>query len=319
MQLRYLSRQDVMDTGVTMASIMEAVESAFIARYQGEAQAPPKTAIYPHPDGFLNAMPACLPQAAGIKWVSAYTQNACHSLPNIHALIILNDAETGRPLALMDGTWITAMRTGAVTGLCAQLLFSQSQPVAAILGCGVQGRSNLEALMVGSPPGCLWVYDVDQRVLSDYGAEVRRLYPQLEVKEARSPQEAVVAADIVITATKILQTPQPVIDRDWLKPGSLGVPLEYDSYWTTSSINSAERFWVDDLEQLNSLRSHGYFQGVRAPDAELGEVFARESGRGQAQERTLVMSLGLGITDVATAWLIYCQGTELGLGTALSL
>ncbi len=318
--LLYLGRDQVIATGVTMAAVMVAVRDAFTARGEGRAQAPPKSAIYPHADGFLNAMPASVPSAAGIKWVSAYTNNASKGLPNIHALIVLNEVETGRPLAVMDGGWITAMRTGAVSGLCAQELSVSRQPVAAIVGAGVQGRSNLEALMRGCPPRSLWVYDRDERALDRYVGEIRTSYPGLEVGKAKTPRAAVMGADVVITATAILKEPRPVIQRNWVKAGALGLPLDYDSYWSAEAINDCDRFWVDDMEQFESLRGHGYFSQLRRPDGDLGQIFAGQvEGRGGPRERLLVMSLGLGIADVATAWLVYCRAREEGIGSELTL
>jgi len=159
--LLYLSREDVVAAGLTMGEIIEAVTWAFLAKGEGRAQAPPKGAVYPYGDGFINSMPALVPWAVSVKWVSAYPSNARLGLPYIHALLVLNDPVTGAPLAVMDATWITAMRTGAVTGLSARLLASPGASTVAVLGCGVQGRTNLAALALVLPVTQVLAYDID--------------------------------------------------------------------------------------------------------------------------------------------------------------
>src|SRR5687767_1851901 len=111
--LLYLSRADVESVGLSMAEIIDALEEMFRAKGRGEVEMPPKPGIHPLPDAFIHAMPAYLPQlgAAGLKWVSGYPQNQKRGLPYIHGLLVLNDPDTGVPLAVMDCTWITAMRT----------------------------------------------------------------------------------------------------------------------------------------------------------------------------------------------------------------
>ncbi len=314
----YLDRGQVRDTGVDMTAIMEAVRSAFVDRAQGRAQAPPKGAIYPQPEGFINSMPACTAQAAGIKWVSSYADNARYGIPSIHALMILNDPQTGQPLAIMDGSWITAMRTGAVTGVYAKLMSPVKRPVVAIVGCGVQGQSNLEALTVSNPPGVVRAYDVCDETCRRFVAEARQHFPHVQMEVAATPREAVEEADIVVTATAIRKEPRPVLQPQWLKAGCLGFPLDYDSYWSQEAIHACDQFWVDDQEQFAALRSHGYFQGLRVPDGELAALLggcaqARKTGR----ERICVMSLGLGLTDVATAWLVYKKALARGIGQML--
>jgi len=119
MELLYLSRSDVERVGMSMAEIIDAVEEAFLEKGRGKVEMPPKPGIHPRKDTFIHAMPAYIPslEAAGIKWVSGYPENYKRGLPYITGLIILNDPETGVPMAVMDASWITAMRTGAATAV----------------------------------------------------------------------------------------------------------------------------------------------------------------------------------------------------------
>ncbi|MGD9072517.1 MAG: hypothetical protein PVI69_12185, partial [Desulfobacterales bacterium] len=116
-QILYLSQADVVNTGLKMAEIVDAVEQCFVELGNGRVEMPPKPGIHPGQGGnnFIHAMPASIPamKSAGVKWVSGYPGNQARGLPYITGLLILNDTETGIPIAVMDCVWITAMRTGA--------------------------------------------------------------------------------------------------------------------------------------------------------------------------------------------------------------
>ena len=160
-QLLYLSYADVAAAGPGMAEIITALECMFREKGEGRVEMPPKIGIHTMPDAFLHAMPAAIAsqKSAGMKWVGGYPDNGKRELPYITGLLILNDFETGVPIALMDCTWITAQRTGAATAVAAKYLARADSESAGILGCGVQGHSNLEALKVLFPLKKVYAYD----------------------------------------------------------------------------------------------------------------------------------------------------------------
>src|SRR5262249_208631 len=128
----------------------------FREKGQGRVEMPPKPAIHPGPpgsDNFIHAMPASIPAlgAAGVKWVSGFPGNQKRALPYISGILILNDPETGLPSAVMAATWITARRPGAATAVAARFLARREAATFGVLGCGVQARTNLEALAVVLP------------------------------------------------------------------------------------------------------------------------------------------------------------------------
>ena len=147
-KLLYLSRADVESVDLDVSTIIDLLEKAFHEKGEGKVEMPPKPGIHTQQDAFIHAMPAYIPslKSAGIKWVSGYPQNQERGLPYITGLLVLNDVETGIPYAVMDCVWITAYRTGAATALAAKYLARPESEVAGILACGVQGRTNLEAL-----------------------------------------------------------------------------------------------------------------------------------------------------------------------------
>src|SRR5512136_1620139 len=147
-QVLYLSQADVTRVNLDMATVISLLETAFREKGAGKVEMPPKPGVHTMPDAFIHAMPAYIPslRSAGLKWVSGYPANKERGLPYISGLLILNDVETGLPYAVMDCTWITAVRTGAATALAARYLARPESRIAGILACGVQGRANLEAL-----------------------------------------------------------------------------------------------------------------------------------------------------------------------------
>jgi ornithine cyclodeaminase/alanine dehydrogenase len=148
-----LSKDQVAASGVSMRDVINSLEKMFATKNE-EVQNPPKPGIYPGlPGSFIHAMPAYVPssKAAGCKWISGYPENQSKGLNYINGLMLLNEPETGLPVAVMDATWITAMRTGAATGLSARYLARKDSRSVGLIACGVQGRVNLEALVSELP------------------------------------------------------------------------------------------------------------------------------------------------------------------------
>jgi ornithine cyclodeaminase/alanine dehydrogenase-like protein (mu-crystallin family) len=318
----YLSRSDVEELCVPMAKIIESVEKAFLEKAEGRAEMPPKPGIHPDKDAFIHAMPAFLPRmrSAGVKWVSGFPQNPDRGLPYITGLLILNDVGTGIPSCVMDCTWITAKRTGAVTAVAAKHLARGDSKILGVLGCGVQGRSNLEALKeVCKDLEKVKAYDIKLENLRAYVEEMTNKYG-IEVVPADSPKKAVEHCDVVVTAGPILKHPLPVIEASWFKDGGFGCALDFDSYWTPAAMHSMDRFCTDDRDQLAYYREIGYFSSIPDVYAELEEIVSgKRPGRSNPQERIMSMNLGLAIADIATATLVYQTAKRRGIGTWLPL
>jgi len=322
LEVLYLSREDIEETGLTMAEIVDIVEEALREKGEGRVEMPPKPGIYPKTDAFIHAMPAFLPRlrAAGMKWVSGFPENYRYGLPYIMGVIVLNDVETGAPICIMDAAWVTAKRTGAATAVAARYLARRNSRFFGILGCGVEGRSNLEAVFTAFE-GLEEVraYDISEKNLRRYVSEMTEKYG-LSVVPVDSPRKAVEGCDIVVTAGPILKHPKPVIEASWFKDGGFACPIDFDSYWKPEAMHSMHKFCTDDIEQLLYYRSVGYFQDIPNVHADLGElVTGRKAGRENDQERTMSMNLGLAIEDMATAIKIYEKAKSRGIGTWLKL
>lgn len=317
----YLSRADVEKVNLPMSQIVELLEKAFLEKGNGKVEMPPKPGIHTMPDAFIHAMPAYIPsmRSAGIKWVSGYPENFKRGLPYITGLMILNDVETGIPYAVLDCSWITAMRTGAASALSAKYLARPESQTVGILACGVQGRTNLEALACLFPVKQVLAYDVLSDVQEKFVSDMKERF-NFEIIGVKDPKQAVVESDLVVTSGPILKHPVPTIEKDWLKPGAYGSAVDFDSYWTGESLAQMDRISTDDHAQFRYYKSVGYFQQTPDPYADLGELVAgHKPGRQNDQERTLAINLGLAMDDMAVAPTIYQKAKEMGLGLELPL
>ena len=318
----YLSRADVEQVGISMAEIIDALEFMFREKAAGRVEMPPKPGIHPGPDSFLHAMPAYVERqdAAGIKWVSAYPDNPRRGLPYIAGLIVLNDPATGLPLAVMDATWITAMRTGGASALAGKYLARPEARSVGIVACGVQGRSHLEAFCTLFQVETVRAFDINEAAMHAYAEEMSdRL--GVEVMPVGTVSEAVRGMDIVVTSGPILHDPDPAIPPGWLAPGAFACPVDFDSYWQGDAFREADRLTTDDTAQFAYYQSQGgYFGDTPMPHAELGDVIAgKAAGRRAESDRIIAIHLGLALEDMATAKLIYDRARAGGIGVELEM
>lgn len=318
-EILYLSYKDVESLGLSLESIIEAVEDAFRQKGKGLVEMPPKPGIHPRRDAFIHAMPAYLKgsDAAGMKWISGFPQNPKRGLPYIAGILVLNDPETGLPIAIMDATWLTAYRTAGATAVAAKYLARDDSEVLAILGCGTQGRSHTLMLSKVLPLKVVKAYDVNERSLQNYEAFVRER-TQLEVVRTASPREAVEGSDVIVTAGPILKEPSPVIEADWVKRGASAFPIDFDSYWKSSAIASMDKFYTDDVPQLNYYIKEGWIRPIERVTGELSEVIVgSKPGRESEEEKIMCMNLGLAILDVAVGKMIYEEAKRRNAGRML--
>jgi ornithine cyclodeaminase/alanine dehydrogenase-like protein (mu-crystallin family) len=317
----YLSRNDVESLQISMKQIIDALIEMFIEKGEGRVEMPPKPGIHTRKDSFIHAMPAYIPSmnVAGLKWVSGYPANQSKGLPYITGLLIMNDPETGIPLAVMDCTWITAMRTGAATAVAAKYLARKDCSSAGILACGVQGRSNLEALACLYDLKTVKAFDIHPEIAMKFSREMSDTL-KINVEPVQEMKDAVEKLDIVVTSGPILKNPDPPIPAGWLKQGSFASLVDFDSYWQGAALREADKISTDDHSQMNYYRSAGYFKDTPVAYADLGEIVAgKKPGRESAAERIISINLGIALDDMATAILIYNKALETGTGTILPL
>lgn len=322
MEIRVLSADDVR-AAISMAEAIDVMEAAFRALSAGRAEAPLRHALESE-HGVHLFMPAHVHDrgALGAKIVSVNPENPDTGLPAIHAVVVTIDPRTGRPLALLDGTWLTALRTGAVGGLAARLLSRADSRVVALFGASVQARTQLEAVRCAR--------DVEEvRVVSRTAASAERLVAELEGVRAvvcRSAAEALAGADIVVTAT---DSATPVFDGGRVEAGThvtaVGSFTPEMREVDTALVRRA-RIFVDQLEA--ALAEAGDLAGPIAdgdlhPDAVLGEIGEVAAGlvpgRLSAADVTYFKSVGNAVQDVAVAARVLEVAGQRGLGVTVEI
>jgi ornithine cyclodeaminase/alanine dehydrogenase len=203
--------------------------------------------------------------------------------------------------------------------VAAKYLAREDSSSVGIVACGVQGRSNLEALSCVFDIEKVKAYDLYPEVAERYAAEMSERV-QVEVEVVKDLKEAVAGLDIVVTSGPILKSPDPLIESDWFAKGSFASPVDFDSYWRGDALRQVDKLATDDLSQMEYYRGVGYFQDTPKPYADLGEIAAgKKPGRETNDERTMSINLGLALDDMATAILIYREALRKGVGTELPL
>jgi len=318
-RLLYLSSLDVERAGPSESEVASALEELFREKGAHRVEAPPKLGIHPRADSFLHAMPAYVPtlHAAGMKWIGAFPGNRARGIPLISGLVILNDDETGLPLAVIDARWVTAKRTAAASALAAKYLARSDASTVGILGCGAQGRSHLDALCAEFRVERVVAFDPSVDVRTHYAAEMQER-TGVRVLATASPRDAVEACDIVITAGPIARVPYATVQPGWLSEGAFAASIDYASAWSAGALAEFDRIYVDDIPQEEAHRAEGYFPDLPAPFADLGEVVAgTKRGRTTPQQRLMACLLGLAAEDIVVARLVVERAIARGIGTWL--
>jgi alanine dehydrogenase len=316
--VRLLSGRDVAET-VTMADIVPAVEHVFGEYAEGRVVMPPK--IYLDvPKGDFRAMPAYVPSVgtAGIKWVNVHPANPEHGLPTVMATILLNDPATGKPIAVLDGTYITDMRTGAAGGVAAKYL-AKSVATVGLIGSGHQAWTQILAYrtVFGDRIKLVKVYS---RHLEHSEALAERIekYMGYDAKACRTPQEAA-DADLIATVTPARE---PILKLEWVRPGThinaigADAPGKQELF---TELTLKARVFVDSIEQashsgeINIPWNKGLLDGKKLAGT-IGEVIVGKNKGRLGDEITVFDSTGLSIQDMAVAHIAYERAMKTGRG-----
>jgi ornithine cyclodeaminase len=327
LRTRFVSAADIERLDISRQEILRAVEEVVDAQGQGEIVLEPRMHLIPGPsrDGHFNILRAHLSRqnVSGVKVVGDFAENYRQSLPSELALITLYSAETGAPVAIVDGTEITAARTGAMTALGARYL---ARSESAILGhIGARGSARWNITMLDD-----LFHFREIRVTSRRPESRERFARDLSehlgkpVRAVATPREALEGADIMVEASR-LTTPEVLLRTDWVAPGTLVIPYGTVSAVELSLTAAMDKIVVDDWGQatvgpFGALRQH-VDQGLLTRDtlhAELAEIVAGHApGRERPEERILFWHRGLATTDVAVAHLVWTRAEALDLGTVL--
>lgn len=319
----YLSFDDICKVNLSMEEVIKTVEAGFVEMGNGRAEMPPKNAIHPGQggDNYIHGMPCLIPamNSAGIKWVAGYPGNLKKNLPYNTGILALNGLDDGIVYAVMDCCWITTKRTGAASAISAKYLARPESETIAIIACGVQGHSNLEAMNALFKLKKVRAFDPIPSQMEKLVAFAESL--GLEAETSSDPEKAIRGADIIVSSGPILKKPYDTVKEGWMEEGSFASLVDFDSSWTRKALAQADKWTTDNISQYNHYKDDlGYFQNCPPLYAELGEiVVGKKKGREKANERNFAANLGLALDDMAVAPIIYQRAQKMGIGTWLPL
>jgi ornithine cyclodeaminase/alanine dehydrogenase-like protein (mu-crystallin family) len=314
-ELLYLSRADV-EALLEVDAMLDALARAFVLYSSGVTSAPPRIAARVGDHSLLGAMAGYVPGVAlEVKLVSVFPENDLHGVPSHQGLIGLFDEADGTPLAVMDGTYITAIRTGGAAAVATRLLARKDARVLAILGAGAQGWSHLQTFPR--------VRDFKEIRIASRNPERAQ---QLAGKHPRavgvaSFEDAVRGADVVACCT---DAREPILRLEWLAPGThvSAVGGTFGPELDRETVKACRVFveWRGSVTNAPPAGAHE-LQGLDPQSiTEIGEVIAgTRPGRQSPQELTLYKSTGHAIEDAATARLVYDRAVAQGVGVRLPL
>lgn len=333
LEVLVLDKQQVLAAGGDdMGLAVDAVEHVFACHARGETVLPSKTVLRwggtdsEFQQGRINAMPGYVGgryKMAGIKWIGSHPPNLEKGLPRASGIVILNDPETKFPVAIMEASVISAMRTGAVTGVAAKYLSREDSTRLGIIGAGVQANTQIRAVCHVRP-------GIREVLVYDLNAERCRAFAEgmqerlgIRVRPVASAEEAASGVDILITATTAAR---PIVKEAWMRPGMFyanvgGYEAEIDV------LLNSDKVVVDDWTEVMHRAIATPYEAVAAGrfrreqlHAELGEiVIGAKPGRESAAERIYFNAVGMGTEDVAFATEILRNAEAKGLGYRIKL
>ena len=320
----YLTRSDDAACDVSLARSLEISVQTYSEHAKGNYEMPPKPGVHPTtcPGAFHHAMPAYLPNshAVGIKWVAVYGHNPQkYNCNSTSALMVLNDEETGYPVAIMEAGLITAIRTANASAVSAKYLARKDAKTVGMVGCGEMGRFTVRALL-HVMPGLqeIKMYDLYPSMIDKLIEFVGPTHVKFTV--CSSAEEAIRDSDIVATSAP-LPVKDPVYKAEWVKKGALVLPVHCNG-WPLEFLKGS-KFVVDDWNQYHSYMfrpTKYYTEDLEAPYAQLGEIInGVKPGRENDEEIIINSNLGIALQDIALGFEVLAIAKENGIGTQLSL
>ena len=310
----YLPDQTLEKLGITPTEIADAIEKALADKAAGRLQTTPKSVILPGDGRYMMSTLAVGSEGLTIlKTVGVFPGNAERGLPAITGSILVLDAETGVLKAVMGADWITAVRTAGLSAVAARKLADPASKTIAFIGCGVQASSHLAAFRDIFPLETVLAVGRGQANVDRFLAEARGLGLD---SEQRSPEEAVRAADIVVSSITLDYNVEPFLDCGWMRPGTFAAITDLFIPWKDESAAAFGAIYVDDAEQERTSE-----KPMVAPEFIQGDLTELASDQGfirNTDAPNAFVFRGLALGDYAAAALAMSRAEALGLGQRIS-
>lgn len=300
----FLSNEQLSHLGINTSEVIHAIETLLLNVEDGTAWSAPKAVMLPEDGRYMMAALAATdnPSLLAVKTLVLNPRNPEKGLPQINGLVTMLDSDSGLPVAILDGNWITAVRTAGLSATAAKHMARKDSAVAAFIGCGVQARSHLQAFSDLFPLREVRVFGRGTSNIKKFCEKADAM--SLSSTVCRSAQEAVMSADIVVSSVTYSSQLVPFLDAAWLKPGSFAAITDLAAPWVKDSFAVLDRIIIDDLKQEesqpNKLLSSEYVTGDLS-----GLVTGKYGGRNQDDERNAFIFRGHAMGDLALSVLAY--------------
>ncbi len=307
--LWYLSQRTLESLTLTTKDVIESIEHLLHGYKQSKVWNAPKAVITP-PDGrymMATLSAADDPPFLAVKALILNPRNRQQGLPDINSLVTLLDSDTGLPLAVMDGNWITAVRTAGLSAVAARRLGRTDASTAAFIGCGIQAHSHLQAFADLFPLREIRVFgrgSANREALCQAAEKLGLL-----AVASKSAREAVSDADLVISSVTLSPELVPFLDARWLKPGAFAAVVDLAASWLTDSMPAFDRIIIDDIEQEAQMPTPLVDPELVSGDL-TGLINGEITGRCSDEEKTAFVFRGLALGDLALAALAYLRARQ---------
>ena len=307
----YLSRSVLERLAITTHEAVDSIEQLILGQRRGQVWCAPKVVVLPGDDRYIMATLAVAdePRVVATKSLVLNPRNRDRGISVINSLVTLLDSETGLPLAIVEGNWVTARRTAGLSAIAAKRLARSDSANIAFIGCGVEARSHLDAFCDLFPV----------REIRAFGRGTENRDALCRIAEARgltaiaskTAQEAVEGADLIVTSVTLVPNLAPFLDARWLKPGAFLTSTDLALPWVAEGMGAFQRIVIDDLEQEAKMSKPMIPPALVVGDLS-GLVSGEIAGRAGAEERTAFVFRGLAVGDLALAALAYRRAKASG-------
>ncbi len=322
-EILYLTKDECENIGITRDRILELTRDALLAHGTKEYEMPAKIGVHPLEEVFFHAMPAYVPSknAVGAKWIECYPNNPeKFDLPQTTGLLVMNDVLSGCPLAIMDSTWLTAMRTPAVTVLAAAALHPDAETFG-MFGCGVQGIEHVRFVVKTLPKlKRIFIHDINEKAM-DHLIDLVQPEIDVEIVKGKSARDVTENSEVLSSATVILKDPLSIVKKEWISKGQTILPCDLNTFWDPKISLDADQYIVDSIEEHELFAGMGYFpDGLPKISAETGEIIAGvKKGRKHKDEIIVCSNIGMSVCDVVVGREIMDIALEKEIGRTLPL
>ena len=313
----YLSQQTLESLGITTDEVIHSMENLILGQSQGTVWNTPKSAIQPGDGRYMMSTLSAAdhPRYLAVKSVVLNPRNPQQGLPQINGLIMLLDSETGVPQAVVDGNWITAIRTAAASALVATKMANPEAAVMAFIGCGVQAQSHLRLFSDLFPLKQIRAYGRGAKNLESlcHSASQRGL----EAIQCENPKDAIEDADIIVTSVTLTEKVPPFADPHWLKTGAFVSSTDMAIPWMKQGMAVFDQIIIDDMEQEMTMD-----EPMVEPQLISGDIAQLVSGKikpsDSADRKSIFIFRAVVLGDLAVAGLALDKARNNNVGQALN-